>query len=128
VSIEPVVALRGDAGTSLEGATGRSFAIREWSGSGPEELHVHHADDEAWHVLAGAMRFRFADGEVYAPAGSTVFVPAGVAHTFVALTPATRYLIILSERLLSLIESLSSDQDHTRKSEIYRAHESDMLE
>ncbi|MGA7989514.1 MAG: hypothetical protein WCB51_14085 [Candidatus Dormiibacterota bacterium] len=30
-------------------APGDSFVIREWWGSGPAELHVHHADDEAWH-------------------------------------------------------------------------------
>jgi len=34
-------------------ATGQSFAIPEWSGSGPGYLHVHYADDEAWHVLEG---------------------------------------------------------------------------
>lgn len=44
-----------------------------------------------------------------------MFVPAGVAHTFVALTPETRYLIILTERLLSLIESLSGEQDRERR-------------
>jgi hypothetical protein len=74
------------------------------------------------------MRFRFAGREIDAPEGSTVFVPAGVAHTFVALTPETRYLIILTERLLSLIESLSSDQDRERKSEIYRAHASEIVD
>jgi uncharacterized cupin superfamily protein len=89
---------------------------------------VHHEDDEAWHVLSGAMRFRFADREVEAPEGSTVFVPAGVAHTFVALTLDTRYLIILTERLLSLIGSLSSDQDRDRKGEIYRAHASEIVD
>jgi hypothetical protein len=33
-------------------------------------------------VIAGALRFRFAGEEVIAGAGSTVLVPAGVAHTF----------------------------------------------
>jgi len=89
---------------------------------------VHHADDEAWHVLTGSIRFRFADNEVDAPAGSTVFVPAGVAHTFVAATPETRYLLILTKRLLSLIESLGPEQTHEDKSGIYSAHASDLLE
>jgi quercetin dioxygenase-like cupin family protein len=124
----PIIKLGGDAERSLADATGHSFAIREWSGSGPAELHVHHADDEAWHVLAVALRFRFADGEVDAPAGSTVFVPAGVVHTFVALTPDTRYLLILTERLLSLIESLGGGQARERKTEIYRAHASELVD
>jgi mannose-6-phosphate isomerase-like protein (cupin superfamily) len=126
---EPVVALTTTAGESSQiEATGDSFVIREWSGSGPAELHAHHADDEAWHVLTGTLHFRFADGKVDAPAGATVFVPAGVAHTFVALTPETRYLIILTKRLLSLIESLHSDQSHDVKRDLYAAHASELLE
>jgi mannose-6-phosphate isomerase-like protein (cupin superfamily) len=66
-------------------ATGQSFAIREWRGSGPARLHVHHADDEAWHVLEGVLRFRFADREVEVGAGETAFVPDGVAHTYEAI-------------------------------------------
>ena len=41
--------------------TGRSFSIHEWRGSGPAILHVHHSDDEAWHVLEGQLTFRYAD-------------------------------------------------------------------
>ena len=77
-------------------ATGDSFAIHEWSGSGPASLHVHYRDDEAWHVLEGSINFRFLDGEVEVRAGSTVFIPAGVAHTFE--TDDARYLIILTPR------------------------------
>lgn len=42
-------------------------------------LHVHHVDDEAWHVGSGALRFRFEDEEVIARAGATVLVPAGTS-------------------------------------------------
>ena len=52
-------------------ATGRSFDVREWSGSGPDYLHVHYADDEAWHVLEGTLTFRFADRLVKARPGAT---------------------------------------------------------
>jgi quercetin dioxygenase-like cupin family protein len=126
---EPVIALAiaGGDGSQIE-ATGNSFVLREWSGSGPAELHVHHSDDEAWHVLSGTLHFRFADGEMDAPTGATVFVPAGVAHTFVALTPDTRYLIILTKRLLSLIEALHADQTHDTKRDLYEAHASELLE
>jgi quercetin dioxygenase-like cupin family protein len=123
----PVIKLAGEAQT-LEEATGKSFVLREWSGSGPAELHIHHEDDEAWHVLAGVVRFRFADQEVDVPEGSTVFVPAGVAHTFEASTPDTRYLIILTERLLSLIETLNGAQGRELKGQIYRAHASEILD
>lgn len=79
--------------------------IEEASSSGPPYLHVHHEDDEAWHVLDGNLRFRFADREVDAPAGSTVFVPAGVSHIYRTTVPS-RYLLIMTPRLRDLIAEL----------------------
>ena len=87
-------------------ATGQSFAIHEWSGSGPNYLHVHHADDEAWHILEGILTFRFSDRTIEAPAGTTVFVPAGVVHSYYEAAGPTRYLIILTPRLSELIRAL----------------------
>jgi quercetin dioxygenase-like cupin family protein len=102
---EPII--RSSAGdTEPFVAEGRSLIIYEWSGSGPEYLHVHYADDEAWHVLEGALRFRFADREVDAPAGTTVFVPAGVAHSYAEAVAPARYLIMLTPRLRDLITML----------------------
>lgn len=91
-------------------------------------LHVHHADDEAWHVIAGALRFRFAGEEVIAGAGSTVLVPAGVAHTFGNAGPeASRYIIILPARLDEMI-SLLHEADRAEHAAIYRRYESELLE
>jgi hypothetical protein len=45
-------------------AVGTSLVVHEWTGSGPSYMHIHRSDDEAWHVLEGSLRFRFADGEV----------------------------------------------------------------
>lgn len=87
-------------------ATGQSFDICEWSGSGPASLHIHHADDEAWHILDGTLTFRFSDRTIEAPAGTTVFVPAGVAHTYYEAAGPTRYLIIMPPRLRDLIAAL----------------------
>ena len=36
-------------------ATGQSFEIHEWKGSGPDYLHVHYSDDEA-KLFAMAVR------------------------------------------------------------------------
>src|SRR5215470_7989994 len=91
-------------------ASGRSFSIREWRGSGPATLHVHHSDDEAWHVLEGELTFRYSDRTETAGAGKTVFVPAGVAHAYTAGQGA-RYLIVLTPRLRALIAALQSDRD-----------------
>jgi mannose-6-phosphate isomerase-like protein (cupin superfamily) len=78
-------------------ASGNSFSIHEWRGSGPAKLHLHRSDDEAWHVLDGELSFRYADRTEAAGPGTTVFIPAGVAHTYTAGAGA-RYLIILTPR------------------------------
>jgi mannose-6-phosphate isomerase-like protein (cupin superfamily) len=87
-------------------AFGRSFDVQEWSGSGPDYLHVHYADDEAWHILEGTLTFRFRDRTVEATAGTTVFVPAGVPHAYYEASGPTRYLIIMTPRLRELIAAL----------------------
>ncbi len=96
-------------------ATGQSFAIHEWSGSGPDYLHVHYSDEEAWHILEGTLTFRFSDRTIEAPAGTTVFVPAGVAHTYYEAAGPTRYLIIMPPRLHELIAALQGAprKEHT---------------
>ena len=120
----------GAPGLAVRGA---SLVIQDWPGDGPVSeyapLHVHHADDEAWHVISGGLRFRFAgDQEVVARAGSTVLVPAGVAHTFgSAGTGPSRYIIILPARLDELIAALHA-ADPAEHAAIYRRHESEMLE
>lgn len=108
-------------------ASGRSFAIHEWRGSGPATLHVHHSDDEAWHVLEGELTFQYADRTETAGPGTTVFVPAGVAHTYTAGADA-RYLIVLTPRLSALIAALQSDRDPARQREIYGQFDSELLE
>ena len=108
-------------------AAGKSFEIHEWHGSGPATLHVHNSDDEAWHVLAGELTFRYADRTETVGQGTTVFVPAGVAHTYTAGSDA-RYLIILTPRLKSLITALQADREPAHQHEIYRCFDSELLE
>lgn len=108
-------------------ASGASFSIHEWRGSGPATLHVHHSDDEAWHVLDGELTFRYADRTETAGPGMTVFVPAGVAHTYSAAAGA-RYLIVLPPRLSGLIAALQADRNPTHQHEIYQRFGSELLE
>ena len=108
-------------------ATGQSFDIHEWSGSGPDYLHVHHGDDEAWHILEGTLTFKFKDREVEAPAGATVFVPAGVPHTYYEAYGPTRYLIIMTPRLRNLIAALHAAPPEQHNA-IMRSFDSEILE
>src|ERR1700685_3437429 len=108
----PMIISGQDAGAPGLAVRGASLVIQDWTAEGPASeyapLHVHRADDEAWHVVSGALRFRFADDqEVIVRAGSTVLVPAGVAHTFgSAGAERSRYIIILPARLDELISQL----------------------
>lgn len=108
-------------------ASGASFSIHEWRGSGPAILHVHHSDDEAWHVLEGELNFRYSDRIEAAGPGTTVFIPAGVAHTY-TVAEGSRYLIVLTPRLSALIAALQADRDPARQREIYRRFDSELLE
>ena len=45
-------------------------------------LHIHHAEDEFFRVLAGRYRFRVANDDVDAGPGDTLVVPRGTPHTF----------------------------------------------
>ena len=109
-------------------ADGASFCVREWS-HGPMDgppLHVHHSDDEAWHVLSGTLRFRFADRSEDVGPGGTCFVPAGVAHTF-GSPGDVRYLITSTPRVFALIEALH-DPANTDHAAVYRAHNAEIVE
>jgi quercetin dioxygenase-like cupin family protein len=50
-------------------------------GDGPP-LHRHLAQDEAWWVVEGHLRFRLGDELEEAPAGTFVWVPRGTPHCF----------------------------------------------
>jgi mannose-6-phosphate isomerase-like protein (cupin superfamily) len=125
---QPVIARPGGDAAEPErvAVDGSSFSIHEWRGSGPPHLHVHHQDDEAWHVLAGTLTFTFADRTEEAGDGSTVFVPAGVAHTYTA-SPSARYLVVLTPRLRALIAELQANRDRSADAEIYRRHRSEIV-
>jgi mannose-6-phosphate isomerase-like protein (cupin superfamily) len=114
------------------GVRGAGLVIQNWRATGVAEmvapLHVHNLDDEAWHVISGALRFRLAGREFVASAGSTVLVPAGVAHTFGNAGPEpSRYILIVPSRLDELISSLHAAAPAER-AEVYRRHESELLE
>jgi hypothetical protein len=111
---------------------GTALVVCDWplEGTGREvaPLHVHHADDEAWHIVSGALRFRFAGQEYTAEAGSTVLVPAGVPHTFGNAGPQpSRFILILPTRLDELISELHRS-DRAEHPDIYRRYQSEILD
>jgi quercetin dioxygenase-like cupin family protein len=75
---------------------GRVSVIEHLSppGSG-SPLHVHSREDEWFYVIEGELTFWVGGKVIEAPAGSFVYGPRGIAHTFVvsADTPA-RFLLV----------------------------------
>jgi mannose-6-phosphate isomerase-like protein (cupin superfamily) len=58
-------------------------------------LHVHHTEDEIFHVLEGRLRVRAGDTEVTIGAGETILGPKGVPHTYrVESHEGARWLLI----------------------------------
>ena len=109
----------------------RDFVIVQWDDPGGTEwiapLHVHHADDEAWHVLEGSLRFLVGDELRDAPAGTTVFVEKGTPHAYGNPAPEpARYLLVLTPRIEQLIERLH-EGDWKDIHELFREHDSELL-
>ena len=58
-------------------------------------LHVHHTEDEIFHVLEGELRLRAGDADVTIAAGETLLAPKGVPHTYRVESPeGARWLVI----------------------------------
>jgi quercetin dioxygenase-like cupin family protein len=95
-------------------------------GEGPP-LHLHLTDDEVWYVLEGTFRFT-AGGEMQsAAAGSFVFIPRGVAHTWqnIGAEPG-RLLVILTPAGLELFfERLADAPSGSSVAELFRTHGSE---
>jgi quercetin dioxygenase-like cupin family protein len=61
-------------------------------GEGPP-LHAHLREDEIIYVVEGCLLFRLDDARHEMPAGSFVFIPRGVAHTWQSVSDGpTRFL------------------------------------
>jgi mannose-6-phosphate isomerase-like protein (cupin superfamily) len=68
-------------------------------------LHMHRSSDEAWYVIAGTVIFAFGAERSEREAGSFVFVPRGVVHSFANLGPGpARVLVIGSPQIAAMVE------------------------
>src|SRR6201995_2734494 len=57
-------------------------------------LHVHSREDEWFYVIEGELTL-WVDGEtILAPAGSFVFGPKGIPHTFIVSSDRARFLLV----------------------------------
>lgn len=57
-------------------------------------LHVHSREDEWFYVIEGQLTFWVGGETIVAPAGSFVFGPKGIQHTFVVDSEQARFLLV----------------------------------
>jgi quercetin dioxygenase-like cupin family protein len=57
-------------------------------------LHVHRREDEWFYVIEGALTFWVGGEVIDAPAGSFVYGPRDIPHTFVVASEQARFLLV----------------------------------
>lgn len=76
--------------------TDNTVAVIEflWPEGGGSPLHVHRREDEWFYVIDGEITFWVGGETIVAPAGSFVYGPRDVPHTFVVTSPQARFLMV----------------------------------
>jgi len=91
--------------------TGGLFSLLEAEeppGFGPP-LHIHHDAAEAFYVLEGEYVMYLGDREVTCPAGSFIFIPAGMRHGFkVGAVPSRKLNLFFPAAMVGYFDELSA--------------------
>jgi mannose-6-phosphate isomerase-like protein (cupin superfamily) len=79
-------------------------------------LHIHHDAAEAFYILEGEYVMFLDDREVSCPAGSFVFIPAGMRHGFrVGAAPSRKLVFYFPAAMIGYFDDLS---DAIRRDEV----------
>lgn len=99
----------------------------EPAGFGPP-MHIHHNADEAFYVLEGEYNIFIEDSERVCPAGSFIYVPAGIRHGFrVGRLPSRKLNLYAPATMVGYFDDLSAaiisgDANPERLDEIARLY------
>jgi mannose-6-phosphate isomerase-like protein (cupin superfamily) len=115
--------------------TGGAFSLLEATepaGFGPP-MHIHHDAAEAFYVLAGEYIIFLDDHEERCPAGTFIFIPAGLRHGFrVGGVPSRKLNLYAPAAMVGYFDELSAviaaDQaDPTRLDQIARRYQMEVV-
>jgi mannose-6-phosphate isomerase-like protein (cupin superfamily) len=101
-------------------------------GFGPP-LHVHHDAAEAFYVLEGEYVMFLDEREVSCPAGSFIFIPAGMRHGFrVGSAPSRKLNFYFPAAMIGYFDDLSAaiqcgEVDASSLEEIARRHSMEVV-
>jgi len=81
---------------SAESTDGRVAVTENLSPKGGgSPLHVHHKEDEWFYVTEGELTFWVGGETIVAPAGSFVYGPRDIPHTFTVTSEEARFLLVV---------------------------------
>jgi len=101
-------------------------------GFGPP-LHIHHDAAETFYVLEGEYVMFLDDREVACPAGSFIFIPAGVRHGFrVGPAPSRKLNFYFPAAMIGYFDDLSDavrrgEADESMLADIARRHSMEVV-
>jgi mannose-6-phosphate isomerase-like protein (cupin superfamily) len=101
-------------------------------GFGPP-LHIHHDAAEAFYVLAGEYVMFLGDREAVCPAGSFIFIPAGMRHAFrVGRVPSRKLNFYFPATMVGYFDDLSDairrgEVDENALADIARQHSMEVV-
>lgn len=109
--------------------TNGQLSVFEYTGMGKvgPMLHMHLHQDEIFMVTDGEYRFVVGEATHVLGAGETIFLPRGVAHTWIQLTDKGRMIYFLQpagkmEEFFTLMNSLKERPTPAQLDKIHAAH------
>ena len=78
---------------TTNGVVGATENLSPRGGGSP--LHVHRREDEWFYVIEGELTFWVGGETIVAPAGTFVFGPRNVPHTFLVTSEEARFLLVV---------------------------------
>ena len=116
--------------------TSQTFSLleaEEPANFGPP-MHIHHDAAEAFYVINGEYRIFVEDDEFVCPAGSFIFIPAGVPHGFrVGASPSRKLNIYAPAAMVGYFDDLAAaiarnEMDDETLGEIARRHGMEVID
>ena len=81
--------------SSAQTTDGRVAVVEHLAPQGAgSPLHVHHREDEWFYVIDGELTFWVGGDVINAPAGSFVYGPREIPHTFIVNSAEARFLLV----------------------------------
>lgn len=81
--------------SSAQTTDGRVAVVEHLAPQGAgSPLHVHHREDEWFYVIDGELTFWVGGQVINAPAGSFVYGPREIPHTFIVNSAEARFLLV----------------------------------